>query len=103
MMDEGFRLAIRHPLRVSVTRRRTKMFLSSQVRQEKLAKLLAAEGYDKLEDLAEAIFSDSVSPAICTDADCDYTSEMEPDQDAGYCESCGKNTVVSALVLAGLI
>jgi hypothetical protein len=79
------------------------MFLSSQVRQEKLAKLLAAEGFDTLEDLAQAIVSDSVSPAICTEPDCDYTSEMEPDQGAGYCESCGKNTVVSALVLAELI
>ena len=79
------------------------MFLSSHVRQEKLAKLLEAEGFDTLEDLAEAVVSDSVSPAICTEPDCDYTSEMEPDQDAGYCESCGKNTVVSALVLAGLI
>ena len=79
------------------------MFLSSQVRQEKLTKLLAAEGYDTLEGLAEAAFGDSVSPAICTDPDCDHTSEMEPDQDAGYCESCGKNTVVSALVLAELI
>jgi hypothetical protein len=79
------------------------MFLSSQVRQEKLAKLLAAEGYDTLEGLAEAVVSDSVSPAICTEADCDHTTEMEPDQDAGYCENCGKNTVVSALVLAGLI
>jgi hypothetical protein len=79
------------------------MFLSSQVRQEKLAKLLEAEGYDTLGDLAEAVFSDSVSPAICTEPGCDHTSEMEPDQDAGYCESCDKNTVISALVLAGLI
>ena len=34
---------------------------------------------------------------------CDYTTEMESDQDAGYCEACGGNTMVSALVLAGLI
>jgi hypothetical protein len=79
------------------------MFLSTQVRQEALAKLLAVEGYDTLEGLAEAVFSESVSPAICTEPDCGYTCEMEPDQDAGYCEGCGKNTVVSALVLAELI
>ncbi len=79
------------------------MHLSDQVRQEKLAKLLAAEGYDTIEEVAEAIFSDSVSPAICIEPDCDYTTEMEPDQDAGYCEACGKNTVVAALVLAELI
>jgi hypothetical protein len=79
------------------------MHLSTQVRQEKLTKLLAAEGFDTLEELAAAVLSDSVSPAICTEADCHYTTEMEPDQDAGYCENCGKNTVVAALVLAGLI
>jgi hypothetical protein len=79
------------------------MHLSTQLRQEKLAKLLAAEGYDTLEALAANVLSDSVSPAICTEADCDHVAEMEPDQDAGYCEVCGKNTVVAALVLAGLI
>ena len=36
-------------------------------------------------------------------SDCSYITEMEPDQDRGYCEACGGNTVVSALVLAGLI
>jgi hypothetical protein len=79
------------------------MHLSEQVRQGKLAKLLAAEGYETIEELAEAVFSDSVSPAICVESDCDHVAEMEPDQDAGYCENCGKNTVVAALVLAGLI
>ena len=79
------------------------MHLSEKVRQEKLAKLLAAEGYETIEELAEAVFSDSVSPAICIEPDCDHVAEMEPDQDAGYCENCGKNTVVAALVLAGLI
>jgi len=79
------------------------MHLSAQVRQEKLAKLLAAEGYETLEELAAAVLSDSVSPAICIEPDCDYTAEMEPDQDAGYCELCRKNTVVAVLVLAELI
>jgi hypothetical protein len=79
------------------------MHLASAIRQEKLAKLVAAEGYDTFEELAQAVVGDSVSPAICTEAACNYTTEMEPDQDAGYCENCGKNTVVSALVLASLI
>jgi hypothetical protein len=74
------------------------MHLSNQVRQEKLAKLLAAEGYDTLEELAAAILNDSVSPAICIEPDCDHVAEMEPDQDQGYCENCGKNTVVAALI-----
>ena len=79
------------------------MHLTAQIRQQKLAKLLETEGYDSLEGLAAAVLSDVVSPAICVDPDCDYTAEMEPDQDDGYCEACGKNTVVAALVLAGLI
>ena len=32
-----------------------------------------------------------------------FTGEMEPDQDAGYCEECHANTMKAALVLAGLI
>jgi hypothetical protein len=79
------------------------MHLSTQVRQKKLAKLLAAEGFNDITELAAAVLSDSVSPAICIEPDCDHIAEMEPDQDAGYCENCGKNTVVAALVLAGLI
>ena len=51
----------------------------------------------------EAVFSDSVSPAICMNEGCDFTCEMEPDQDAGYCEECHTNTMKAAPVLAGLI
>jgi hypothetical protein len=68
-----------------------------------LATLMKNEGYDSIEDLAQAILSDSVSPAICMNEGCDYTAEMEPDQDAGYCEECRTNSMQSALILAGLI
>jgi hypothetical protein len=69
----------------------------------KLEKLLEIEGYERIEDLMEAILSDSVSPAICMNAHCDFTCEMEPDQDAGYCEECHANTMKAAPVLAGII
>jgi hypothetical protein len=69
----------------------------------KLMKLCDLEGYKRLHDLLKASVSDSLCPAICMTEGCDYTTEMEPDQDAGYCEACGGNTVTSALVLAGLI
>ncbi len=72
-------------------------------RQAKLAKLIEMEGYESIEQLAEAILSDSVSPAICMNEDCSYTCEMEPDQDAGFCEECCTNSMQSALILAGLI
>jgi hypothetical protein len=73
------------------------------LRKTKLAKLLEIEGYESVEDLIEAVFSDSVSPAICMSEDCNFTCEMEPDQDAGYCEECHTNTMMAAPVLAGLI
>jgi hypothetical protein len=73
------------------------------LRKAKLAKLLEIEGYDSVETLMEAVFSDSVSPAICMNEDCDFTCEMEPDQDAGHCEECCTNSMVAAPVLAGLI
>jgi hypothetical protein len=69
----------------------------------KLMKLCDLEGFDMLDDLLEAAATDSVCPAICMTEGCDYTTEMEPDQDQGFCEVCGGNTVTSALVLAGLI
>jgi hypothetical protein len=73
------------------------------LRNAKLSKLLEIEGYESVEDLIEAVFSDSVSPAICMNEDCTFTCEMEPDQDAGYCEECRTNTMTAAPVLAGII
>ena len=69
----------------------------------KLDKLIEIEGYGSLEQLAEAVFSDSVAPGICMNAGCDFTTEVEPDQNRGWCEQCSTNTVTSAVVLAGLI
>ena len=69
----------------------------------KLMKLCEAEGFTSLDDLLAASITDSVPPAICMTEGCDYTTEMEPDQEEGYCEACGGNTVVSVLVLAGII
>jgi hypothetical protein len=76
------------------------MVLSMDERKAKLAALCRQWGKSTEEMLRQATY-DSATPAICTA--CDYTAEMEPDQDAGYCEACGTNTVVSCLVLAGLI
>jgi hypothetical protein len=69
----------------------------------KLDRLMEIEGYGDVVDLFAAVLSDSVSPGICINAGCDYTTEVEPDQDRGYCEICRTQTVQSALILAGLI
>jgi hypothetical protein len=77
------------------------MNLSAIPKRTKLSDLAKSEGYDTVDAMLEAAAADSVCPAICTV--CDYTTDMEPDQDRGWCENCGQNTVVSALILAGLI
>jgi len=74
--------------------------------QQKLATLAQVEGYDTLDELLQAAALDSVSPAICVNPDnpqCNYTCEMEPDQDRGWSEECSRNTMKSALILAGVI
>ena len=77
--------------------------MSNPTDQAKLAKLLEIEGYDTLENLLQAVIGDSVSPAICMNEDCNYTCEMEPDQDRGWCDECQRNTMVAAPVLAQVI
>ena len=77
--------------------------MSPEMRRAKLDLLVETEGFDSLDDLIAATISDSVSPAICMNEGCDYTAEMEPDQDRGWCEACGTNTVASALILAEII
>jgi hypothetical protein len=70
---------------------------------DKLQKLLEIEGYATLEELLEAVLSDSVSPGICMNEGCDHVAEVEPDQDRGWCDECHTNTVKAAPVLAGII
>ena len=80
--------------------------MTPEMRRAKLAKLRDIEGFDNENDLFAAAIADSVCPAICCNPEkpeCDYSAEMEPDQDRGWCEECGANTMVAALVLGGLI
>lgn len=67
----------------------------------RLLELCEAEGFKTPEDLLQASMLDSVCAAICME--CGATAQMEKDQREGHCESCGKNRVMSGLVLAGLI
>jgi len=76
------------------------------MRRGKLRKLCEIEGFEDETELFAAAIADSVSPAICCNPDqpdCDYSTEMEPDQDRGWCEECQRGTMVSALVLGGII
>jgi hypothetical protein len=69
----------------------------------KLMTLCEAEGLERIDDLAALSVSDNLCPAICMTEGCDHVAEMESDQDAGYCEACGGNTMTSVLVLAEMI
>ena len=72
-------------------------------RQAKLAELVESEGYDTLEHFLEDNAHDSVVPGICLNDGCSYTAQVEGDQNEGWCEACCDNTVVSGLMLAGII
>lgn len=79
------------------------MSLSRELRSLKLRALTEAEGYADVDALLEAAVLDSASPGICINEGCDHTTDTEPDQDKGWCDSCGTKTVQSALILAELI
>lgn len=66
---------------------------------QKLDQLAELEGFSSVDEMIEQASVDSCVPSICTNPECDYTTEMEPDQSEGWCESCQSNTVASCLVL----
>jgi len=70
---------------------------------EKIIKLTEAWGYDDPWLLAKDHMNDSIMPAICMNKGCDYSTEMEPDQDEGWCEFCSTNSLSSAAILLGII
>ncbi len=70
---------------------------------DKLEKLAEIEGFEDSFEMLEAYHIDSVVPGICSNPDCDYTCDTEPDQTKGWCEECNKGTVVSCMILAGIM
>lgn len=73
----------------------------------KFETLMEQEGYDdKIEFLEEECMGFGMRigvPAICMNEGCEYSQDMEPDQDRGWCPECEANTLASALILAGII
>lgn len=68
----------------------------------KLQQLADSEGLTITELMVFSMVCE-ICMGICMNKDCDYTTEVEPDQSKGFCEECETNTVKSALILAGLI
>jgi hypothetical protein len=71
--------------------------------QSKINDLARIEGFTDELALLEHYITDSVCPGICMNPDCDYTVNVEPDSDSGWCEECSTNTVKSAMILVGVI
>ncbi len=69
----------------------------------KLQRLAEIEGYSDTMDLLQEATFDSVAAGICRVKGCEYTTQVEPDCNDGWCEECQRNTVASCLVLAGMI
>ncbi len=46
---------------------------AAEKRRAKLDQLVESEGYETLDDLLQAVITDSVPPAICMNDGCDYT------------------------------
>jgi len=67
--------------------------------KQKLDQLIDTEGYDSIEDFAQESFFDSVVLGICAHPHCDYTTDVEPDQQAGWCEVCDDTSVISGMEL----
>jgi hypothetical protein len=70
---------------------------------EKLEQLAEDYGYANVMDMLDWATYDSVTPGICRNPYCNYCTGVEPDQDAGWCEECDEGSVVSCLILAGII
>jgi len=69
----------------------------------KIKQLMQIEGFENLNDFIEERADDSIVPGICTNVECNYTTEVEPDCREGYCEECKTQSVKSALVLLGIM
>lgn len=70
--------------------------------EEKLKRLEEIEGMEPIE-MAKSALTDGTCPGICMNDDCEYTTDVEPDQDKGWCDECQQNTVKSVVMLLGVI
>lgn len=76
------------------------MALSAIVRQSLLHQAANDYGFENMEEMFAAAIMDSVVPGICHK--CGYTTEVEPDG-RGWCEECDSASVISVLLLGGMI
>lgn len=71
-------------------------------KSESKAKDLAENwGSPSVDQLVEDNICSSITPGICMNDHCDYTTDVEPDCRSGYCEICHTQSVESILSLKG--
>lgn len=70
--------------------------------ENKIDQLLESEGLT-LDEFLDTYAIASVVPGICTNEDCDYTCDVEPDCCNEWCECCETQSVSSGLILLGII
>lgn len=82
---------------------RKRTVLPPDLQERQLLRIIAKEcGYKSVQTMLEDTIVDVIAPGICLACRA-VECEVEGDQDQGYCEACGENRVVSALILADLI
>ena len=80
------------------------MALSEERQHELLERVVEATGFDDTMELLEYYGMDNVVPGACSNEGCTYVgSECEPDADGCWCEECDTPSVVSCMVLGGII
>ena len=67
--------------------------------QQLLIELANSEGFADADEFIEFFAMDDIVPGICVLPDCGYTTSVEPDCDACWCEYCQQPTVKSGLIL----
>ena len=60
-------------------------------------------GYKDAWECIQDTHNDGAIPGICRNKGCNYSTDVEPDQECGFCEDCGTQTVASIMILEGLI
>ena len=76
--------------------------LTFKLKRELALILFEQYGVEDCEDFLEQYGLDGAVPGICYKCK-EYSTGVEPDSMGGYCEECGTNTVVSGLILLGII
>ena len=76
---------------------------TKQERKEKLRQAATIAGFETVMNMLEEAATDSICTCVCMNVGCNWIEDYEPDQTEGWCENCDDNSMVSVLVLAGMI